>query len=59
MRKKFLFLKDVYWGEDGIWSGGYFVSTVGINEAMIRKYIDMQGREDGGQAKPAFNSKSQ
>ena len=54
IREKFPFLKDVYWGDDGIWSGGYFVSTVGLNEEMIKKYIEIQGREDGGQAKLDF-----
>jgi hypothetical protein len=27
-----------------------FVSTVGINEQVIKKYVAMQGREDAGQA---------
>lgn len=54
MREKFPFLTDVYWGEDGIWSGGYFVSTIGLNEAIIQKYIDMQGAEDDGQAQLVF-----
>ena len=54
MRKKFPFLNDVYWGDDGIWSTGYFVSTVGLNEEMIRKYIENQGKEDCGQAKLDF-----
>jgi len=54
IRRKFSFLKDVYWGDDGIWSGGYFVSTIGLNEELIRQYIEMQGREDGGQAKLEF-----
>ena len=30
VREKFPFLKNVYWGDDGIWSSGYFVSTVGL-----------------------------
>jgi len=51
LKKKFLFLKEVYWGTDGIWSDGYFVSTVGVNEAIIQKYIECQGKEDSGQAK--------
>ena len=51
MKKKFLFLKEVYWGTESIWSGGYFVSTVGVNEEIIRKYIELQGKEDAGQAK--------
>ncbi|MEM9444280.1 MAG: IS200/IS605 family transposase, partial [Verrucomicrobiota bacterium] len=38
------------WGTDGIWSEGYFVSTVGINEEIIRRYIKLQGNQDGGQA---------
>ena len=46
MKKEFPFLKKCYYGTDGIWSDGYFVSTVGINEEQIRKYIDMQGKED-------------
>ena len=50
MRRKFSFLDKVYWGKGGIWSRGYFVSTVGISEATIRKYIEMQGKEDSGQA---------
>ncbi|PIS29082.1 IS200/IS605 family transposase [Candidatus Saganbacteria bacterium CG08_land_8_20_14_0_20_45_16] len=54
MREKFKFLDKVYWGSEGIWSIGYFVSTVGINEETIRKYIEYQGREDSGQAKLEF-----
>ena len=50
MRGKFEFLKDVYWGTDGVWSKGYFVSTVGVDEAVIRRYVQMQGKEDAGQA---------
>lgn len=51
LKQKFPFLKQVYWGTDSIWSEGYFVSTVGINEAMIRKYIEQQGQQDLGQTK--------
>ena len=50
MRRKFAFLDKVYWGKGGIWSRGYFVSTVGVSESTIRKYIEMQGKEDSGQA---------
>ena len=51
MKQKFLFLKEVYWGTDAIWSEGYFVSTVGIDEAVIRAYIESQGKKDAGQTK--------
>ena len=54
MRKKFPFLDKVYWDINGIWSRGYFVSTVGISESTIRKYIEIQGKEDSGQAKLEF-----
>lgn len=52
MKKKFPeFFKKAYWGTDGIWSDGYFTSTVGANEKVIKQNIEMQGREDSGQAK--------
>ena len=54
MRRKFGWLDKVYWDSDGIWSIGYFVSTVGINEEVIRKYIEWQGKEDSGQTKFDF-----
>ena len=51
LKIEFPFLKKVYWGTDSIWSGSYFVSTVGISEKVIRRYIELQGQEDLGQAK--------
>ena len=51
LKQKFPFLKQVYWGTDAIWSEGYFVSTVGIDDAMIRAYIEQQGKKDAGQTK--------
>lgn len=54
LKQKFPFLKGAYWGTDGIWSDGYFVSTVGVNEKMIKEYIEQQGQEDTGQAKLAL-----
>ena len=50
LKQKFSFLKELYWGTDGIWSDGYFVSTVGVNEQTIKNYIENQGKEDSGQA---------
>jgi putative transposase len=50
LRKKFDWLAKVYWKEDIVWSPGYFVSTVGINEQQIRKYIKYQQKQDSGQA---------
>ena len=49
LKAEFPFLKDVYWGTDSIWSEGYFVSTVGINEEIIKRYIENQGQADAEQ----------
>jgi len=49
MKEKFEYLQKLYSGDDGIWSDGYMVSTIGINEEIIKKYIENQGREDSGQ----------
>ena len=51
LKQKFPFLKKVYWGTDSVWSEGYFVSTVGIDEAVIQTYIENQGKKDAGQTK--------
>ena len=54
IRKKYAFLKKLYPKKAGMWSVGYFVSTVGVNEQVIAAYIRHQGDEDQGQAKLAF-----
>ena len=51
LKQKFPFLKQVYWGTDAVWSEGYFVSTVGVDEAIIQAYIEDQGKKDAGQTK--------
>ena len=51
MRRKFPFLDKVYDKSMGFWSDGYFVSTAGLGEEKIKKYIQLQGQEDCGQAK--------
>jgi len=54
LRKKFSWLDKVYWKENVVWSPGYFVSTVGIDEDKILKYISWQQTQDLGQAKLEF-----
>jgi len=49
IKKKFPFIKKIYWGTDSIWSEGYFATTVGADETVIRKYIENQGKKDLGQ----------
>lgn len=46
LRRKFKFIREIYLEKDGIWSVGYFSSTVGLNEAQIKKYIAWQGKHD-------------
>jgi len=42
LKIKFAFLKKVYWNKKGIWGKEYFISTVGINEEVIRRYVQLQ-----------------
>ena len=51
LRKKFGWLKNRYWRENVVWSPGFFVSTIGVEEEEILKYVEHQGRQDSGQAK--------
>ena len=51
LKARFPFLQKVFWGREGIWSRGYCVSTVGINEKEILAYVEYQTREDKGQLK--------
>ena len=51
LRKKFSWLSNVYRKENIVWSPGYFVSTVGIDEKSIIKYLQFQQSQDLGQAK--------
>jgi putative transposase len=45
LKKKFKFIKELYL-DGSIWSVGYFVSTIRMNEEMIKKYIAHQGKKD-------------
>ncbi len=54
IKTKFPFLKNLYYGTDGIWSDGYFISTVGVDEETIKRYIENQGKEDVGQTATLF-----
>lgn len=46
LKKKFPFVQAIYDPDPGIWATGYFVSTIGLNEDQIRKYIEEQGKAD-------------
>ena len=49
LRKAFPWLTKVYWNENIVWSPGFFVSSVGVDEETIIKYVELQGRQDSGQ----------
>ena len=51
IRRKFTWLKKLYWKENVVWSTGYFVTTIGIDEDKVMKYIQWQEGQDSGQAK--------
>jgi REP element-mobilizing transposase RayT len=38
-----------------MWSDGYFVSTVGADADMIKRYIENQGQRDIGQTTKLFD----
>jgi putative transposase len=49
LRKKFAWLRKVYWNENIVWSPGYFASSVGVDEETVKRYVEHQGRQDSGQ----------
>jgi len=51
LRKKVFWLSKVYWKENIVWSPGYFVSTIGLDEKSILEYVKFQQTQDLGQAK--------
>ena len=51
LKARFPFLHKVYYDKEGIWSRGYCVSSVGLNEKEILAYVSYQDREDRGQLK--------
>ena len=55
IKKKFPVLKKHYWGHEGFWSEGYFVTTVGITTEIIKRYIKQQGDLDTGQTASLFD----
>src|SRR3989344_801432 len=45
LKQKFKFIREMYI-DGGIWSVGYFSSTIGLNEQQIKRYIEYQGKRD-------------
>ena len=53
IRKEFPWLKKVSWGSE-FWSPGFFSSTVGINEEVIKRYVEFQEKVDTGKLQLEF-----
>ncbi len=49
LRKQFKFIREIYLEKNGIWSVGYFSSTVGLAEERIKKYITWQSKREKAQ----------
>ena len=49
LRRCFKWLGKVYWKENVVWSPGYFVSSVGLDENTIKRYVEYQGQQDSDQ----------
>ena len=45
IRQRFPWIKKVYWRNE-FWSVGFFSSTVGIDEAVIKRYVEFQEKVD-------------
>jgi putative transposase len=53
VRIRFPGLKKIYWRNE-FWSVGFFSSTVGINEDVIKRYGEFQEQVDRGQVQLTF-----
>ena len=54
LRKAFKFIREIYLEKDGVWSVGYFVSSIGLNEEAIKKYSEWQSRRERPQKTHLF-----
>ncbi|MBM3210951.1 IS200/IS605 family transposase [Candidatus Poribacteria bacterium] len=54
VRREVEWLDKLYYDTPSLWTVGYFVSTVGVDEAFIKQYVKYQQKQDSGQAKLEF-----
>jgi putative transposase len=54
VRKRFVWLKKEYWRNE-FWSPGFFSSTIGINEEIIKRYVEFQEKVDKGAIQLSFD----
>jgi putative transposase len=53
MRQRFPWIKKLYW-QNEFWSVGFFSSTVGVNEDVIKRYVEFQETVDTGKLQRVF-----
>src|SRR6266567_7353341 len=53
MRQRFPWIKTIYWRNE-FWSVGFFSSTVGVNEDVIKRYVEFQEKVDTGKLQLEF-----
>ena len=58
IRKSFGCVKKLY-RRNEFWSPGFFSSTVGIDEEVIKRYVEFQEKADKGQIQLSFDFNSQ
>ena len=54
VRKEIQWLDKLYYDTPSLWSVGFFASTIGLDEEMIKRYVKYQRKQDSGQAKLEF-----
>lgn len=54
LKARFAFLRKTYQDKEEMWSWGYCVSSIGLNEKQILAYVEHQSREDRGQLQLAL-----
>jgi putative transposase len=53
IRQRFPWVKKIYWRNE-FWSVGFFSSTVGVNEDVIKRYVEFQEKVDTGKLQLDF-----
>ena len=51
IREEIPWLDKPYYGTPSMWTVGYFISTMGIDETIIKNYVKYQNKQDSVQAK--------
>lgn len=46
LRRSFKWLSKVYWKENVVWSLGDFISSVGMDEETVKRYVEYQGQQE-------------